>query len=100
MLTKAGFEVVASDNGEDAIHQGEAGQAGPDPDGRRDAGPQRVPGDARDQPRPRNALDPDHPVHDKSQETDKIWGMRQGARDYIVKPVNRDELLAKITAVA
>ncbi len=36
----------------------------------------------------------------KSQETDKIWGMRQGARDYIVKPVDRDELLAKITAVA
>jgi len=35
----------------------------------------------------------------KSQETDKIWGMRQGARDYIVKPVNRDELLAKITAL-
>ena len=35
----------------------------------------------------------------KSQETDKIWGMRQGARDYIVKPVNRDELLAKISAV-
>jgi DNA-binding response OmpR family regulator len=25
--------------------------------------------------------------------------MRQGARDYIVKPVNRDELLAKITAL-
>jgi len=23
----------------------------------------------------------------KSQETDKIWGMRQGARDYVVKPV-------------
>ena len=35
----------------------------------------------------------------KSQETDKIWGMRQGARDYIVKPVRRDELLAKIAAV-
>ena len=35
----------------------------------------------------------------KSQETDKIWGMRQGARDYIVKPVNRDELIAKITAL-
>jgi DNA-binding response OmpR family regulator len=25
--------------------------------------------------------------------------MRQGARDYIVKPVNRDELIAKITAL-
>ena len=35
----------------------------------------------------------------KSQETDKIWGMRQGARDYVVKPVNRDELLLKIAAL-
>src|SRR5438046_9030325 len=35
----------------------------------------------------------------KTQETDKIWGMRQGARNYIVKPVNRDELLAKTTAL-
>ena len=34
----------------------------------------------------------------KSQETDKVWGMRQGARDYIVKPVNADELLGKIRA--
>ena len=34
----------------------------------------------------------------KSQETDKVWGMRQGARDYIVKPVNADELVAKIHA--
>jgi len=35
----------------------------------------------------------------KGQETDRIWGMRQGARDYIVKPVNQAELLAKITAL-
>jgi twitching motility two-component system response regulator PilH len=35
----------------------------------------------------------------KGQETDKIWGMRQGAKDYIVKPVNGPELLAKITAL-
>ena len=34
----------------------------------------------------------------KSQETDKVWGMRQGARDYIVKPVNADELVTKIKA--
>ena len=34
----------------------------------------------------------------KNQETDKVWGMRQGARDYIVKPVNAEELLAKIRA--
>ena len=34
----------------------------------------------------------------KNQETDKVWGMRQGARDYIVKPVDADELMAKIKA--
>jgi twitching motility two-component system response regulator PilH len=34
----------------------------------------------------------------KSQETDKVWGMRQGARDYVVKPVNPDELIQKIRA--
>ncbi len=34
----------------------------------------------------------------KGLETDKVWGMRQGARDYVVKPVNADELIAKIHA--
>jgi twitching motility two-component system response regulator PilH len=34
----------------------------------------------------------------KNQETDKVWGMRQGARDYVVKPVNGDELVRKIRA--
>jgi len=34
----------------------------------------------------------------KNQETDKVWGMRQGARDYVVKPVVADELIAKIKA--
>ena len=36
----------------------------------------------------------------KNQETDRVWGMRQGARDYIVKPVNATELMAKIKALA
>ena len=34
----------------------------------------------------------------KNQETDKVWGMHQGARDYIVKPVDAEELVAKIHA--
>jgi twitching motility two-component system response regulator PilH len=34
----------------------------------------------------------------KGLETDKVWGMRQGARDYVVKPVDADELIAKIRA--
>lgn len=32
----------------------------------------------------------------KDQETDRIWGMRQGARDYLVKPLDSTELLAKV----
>ena len=35
----------------------------------------------------------------KNQETDKVWGMRQGARGYITKPVNPAELQAKIAAL-
>jgi len=35
----------------------------------------------------------------KGQETDQIWGLRQGAKDYIVKPVNSAELLQKIAAL-
>ena len=35
----------------------------------------------------------------KNQETDKVWGMRQGASDYVVKPVKAEELLAKIKAL-
>ncbi|MEO5342113.1 MAG: response regulator [Gammaproteobacteria bacterium SHHR-1] len=35
-------------------------------------------------------------VTTKDQETDKTWAKRQGARDYMVKPVNKAELLSKI----
>ena len=35
----------------------------------------------------------------KNQETDKIWGLRQGAQDYLAKPINAEELLAKIAAL-
>jgi twitching motility two-component system response regulator PilH len=35
----------------------------------------------------------------KNQDTDKIWGLRQGARDYVLKPVNARDLLDKIKAI-
>ncbi len=35
----------------------------------------------------------------KNQETDRVWGMRQGAMDYVVKPVSADDLMAKIAAL-
>ena len=38
-------------------------------------------------------------ITNKDQETDKIWGMRQGAVEYLVKPIDAKQLLAKINAV-
>lgn len=35
----------------------------------------------------------------KDQETDKIWGMRQGAKDYIVKPAEEQDLIERINKV-
>ncbi|KAF0102808.1 MAG: response regulator [Thiobacillaceae bacterium] len=35
----------------------------------------------------------------KGQETDRVWGMRQGAVEYLVKPVVAQELLDKIKAL-
>ncbi|GHD61978.1 response regulator transcription factor [Jeongeupia chitinilytica] len=35
----------------------------------------------------------------KNQETDKVWGKRQGAAEYVVKPVDPQELLGKIAAL-
>jgi len=99
MLTKAGYEVVTSDNGEDAILKAKSLK------------PDLIlmdvvmPGLNGFQATRAISRDPDTraiPIilcTSKSQETDKIWGMRQGARDYIVKPVNRDELLEKIAAI-
>ncbi|MGE5088776.1 MAG: response regulator [Candidatus Levyibacteriota bacterium] len=99
MLTKAGYEVLASDNGEDAIAKA------------RSVKPDLIlmdvvmPGLNGFQATRAISRDPETrsiPVimcTSKSQETDKIWGLRQGARDYLVKPVVRDELLAKITSL-
>ncbi len=35
----------------------------------------------------------------KSQETDKIWATRQGAKGYVTKPVDGADLLKKIAAL-
>ena len=99
MLTRAGYEVVASDNGEDAILKAKTVR----PDlilmdvvmpGLN--GFQATRAISRD---PATRAVPIILCTSKSQETDKIWGMRQGARDYVMKPINRDELLAKIAAL-
>ncbi|WP_295855837.1 response regulator [uncultured Xylophilus sp.] len=47
----------------------------------------------------RNPLYADVPIFmctSKNQETDRVWGLRQGARAYITKPVDPAELRARI----
>ena len=38
-------------------------------------------------------------VTTKDQETDRAWGLRQGAKDFVTKPVSEQRLMEKITAV-
>jgi twitching motility two-component system response regulator PilH len=99
LLTKAGYDVVSSENGEDAIVK--ARQVKPDlilmdvvMPGLN--GFQATRAISRD---PETKSIPVIMCTSKSQETDKIWGLRQGARDYVVKPVDRELLLAKIASL-
>jgi twitching motility two-component system response regulator PilH len=99
MLTKAGYDVVSSENGEDAIVK--ARKVKPDlilmdvvMPGLN--GFQATRAISRD---PETKSIPVIMCTSKSQETDKIWGLRQGAKDYVVKPVDREVLLAKIASL-
>ena len=99
MLTKAGYEVISCDNGDDAIVK--AKQIKPDLI-LMDVVMPGLNGFQATRTISRDADTKNIPIvlcTSKSQESDKIWGMRQGARDYVVKPVNKDELLAKIAAL-
>jgi twitching motility two-component system response regulator PilH len=100
MLTRAGYEVIASENGEDALIKAREGT----PDlivmdvvmpGLN--GFQATRAISRD---PATCAIPVILCTSKVQESDRIWGLRQGARDYVTKPVNEAELLAKIAAIA
>ena len=96
MLSKAGFEVITAENGDEAIVKTKLEL------------PDLVlmdivmPKDGYQATRRivRDESTKHIPVilcTSKSGETDKIWGLHQGAKDYIVKPVNRKELFAKIS---
>ena len=98
LLGKRGYAVRTAENGEEALRR--LGEDKPDlilmdvvMPGQN--GFQLTRSITRD---PRFAQVPVIMCTSKNQETDKVWGMRQGARDYIVKPVNGDELIAKIKA--
>ena len=96
LLTKRGYQVRAAENGEDAFKR--LAEERPD----LVIMDVVMPGQNGFQLTRAITRDPaysDIPViicSSKNQETDRVWGMRQGAKDYVVKPVNPEQLLAKI----
>ena len=99
ILVKNGFSVSTADNGEDALVKMRADRPElilmdvvmPGANGF-----QVTRSIARD---PALAAVPVIICSSKNQETDRIWGMRQGAKDYFVKPVDPGLLLARIAAL-
>lgn len=96
LLAKRGYRVVTAQNGDEALQKIRAER------------PALVvmdvvmPGSSGFQVTRALTRDPDTqsiPVilcTSKATETDRIWGLRQGAREYVTKPVDAETLLAKI----
>ena len=99
ILSKGGFEVVTSDSGEDALLKARSLQ----PDLiLMDVVMPGMNGFQATQAITRDESTKNIPVlicTTKSQETDRIWGLRQGAKDYMVKPIQSEALLKKIAAM-
>jgi len=100
ILARGGFDVVTSDSGEDALQKARA--LLPDLI-LMDIVMPGMNGFQATRAITRDAATKNIPVlicTTKSQETDRIWGLRQGARDYMVKPVQGDVLLKKIETMS
>jgi len=99
MLARNGFEVLVADSGEEGLRQAKSSR--PDcilmdvvmPGMNGFQATRRLTKDAD------TARIPVIMITTKDQETDKIWGMRQGAVEYLVKPIAEKELVAKINSV-
>jgi len=99
VLSKAGYQCVTAENGDEAIAKSKTEQ----PDLiLMDVVMPGTSGYQATRAITRDAATKHIPVimcTSKSQETDKIWGMRQGAREYLMKPIDAKALLAKIIAL-
>ena len=99
MLEKSGFDTLVADSGEEGIRQ--AQKSHPDCI-LMDVVMPGMNGFQATRKLTQDAATKNIPVimiTTKDQETDKIWGMRQGAAEYIVKPVGTKDLVARINAV-
>lgn len=100
ILKKHGFEADTAENGEEGIAKAKAGH----PDLiLMDVVMPGVNGFQVTRTLSRDADTKDIPVimcTSKGQETDRVWGMRQGAVAYLVKPIAAADLLDKIKSLA
>lgn len=98
-LAKHGYQVVTAESGQEAIAK--AKSEGPDLI-LMDVVMPGLNGYQATRSITRDEATKDIPVimcTSKGAETDKIWGMRQGAVDYLVKPIDPAQLLAKIASI-
>lgn len=99
ILTKAGYQVTTAENGEEGVAIAKASK----PDLiLMDVVMPGLNGYQATRTLTRDEATKGIPVivcTSKGQETDKIWGLRQGAIDYLVKPLNPEELLKRIAAL-
>lgn len=99
MLEKNGFDTLVADSGEEGLKQAMASR--PDcilmdvvmPGMNGFQATRKLSQD------PKTSGIPVIIITTKDQETDKIWGMRQGAVEYLVKPVTEKQLVGMINAV-
>ena len=99
MLEKSGFETLVADSGEEGIRQAQTSL--PDcilmdvimPGMNGFQATRKLTKD------PKTSTIPVIMITTKDQETDKIWGMRQGAVEYLVKPIADKELVSMINTV-
>jgi twitching motility two-component system response regulator PilH len=99
LLTKHGYEIIVASNGADGVAMAKQNKP--------DAVLMDVvmPGLNGFQATRQITRDPDTKdipviiVTTKDQETDRIWGERQGAKGYLVKPVSDNDLLNTITKI-
>ena len=99
LLEKMGYEVITADNGRDGVMM--AAREQPDivlmdivmPDMNGFQATRQI----------TRGADTKHIpviiVSSKNQETDKVWGQRQGASGYVTKPVDTEELVSTMKGV-
>lgn len=99
MLEKNGFDTLVADSGEEGLKQAQTSR--PDcilmdvvmPGMNGFQATRKLNQD------PKTSQIPVIIITSKSQETDKIWGMRQGAVEYLVKPIAEKQLVKMINTV-